>query len=183
MFIIKKTTIEPGYTVNKSLYSTGKTYPEKKTECFYFGETYGGLFSGFKSSLVFSDYLSAARKVSELTQSWAEEISKRIEDRTRYPESYLKDQRMESVTYSVVDLREIPAPDSFNQANSFDIIPDLDRDVEIIYRNGERDGVVTNFLRDEMLKGNYKTLNNQKARWRYVEDSLFLTYKKAGFHK
>ena len=76
------------------------------------------------------------------------------------------------------NLHDIPEPEGWNDSHPIDPdhIPDEDRDVEIIHRFGKREGVVTNFLRQEMLKGHYLGLENKSylKRWRYIPDSYYL---------
>lgn len=84
--------------------------------------------------------------------------------------------------YKTLPLKDYPADKNFLNSFDFTNIPDNDRDVQFVYRDGSICGVTTNFLREEMLKGRYLDTHSDFCRWRYIPDTFFLKIKK-GFRE
>lgn len=126
------------------------------------------LWRGTANPIYYKSYKEAVQE--------AKKINKIISD-------YCQEQKKELFYVEVGNLTKLNKTSEFE--NSFpldaDHIPDEDKDIELINRFGQKSGVVTNFLRQEMLKGNMM-VNPELKRWYYIPDSLFLQCKKSGLH-
>lgn len=169
MYIITQTLIKPA---RKEKWWGGREiiYPRKE-EKTYFSD---GLLSGFKAATLFTEQ-KAREVIAKLSQSYYTDQIEKIERHTRiYGTAPVTIQAL----YDIVDINDIPEHPIFANASSFCIIPAINRDVQFVYRDGSTEGVVTNFLRQEKLKGNYCAMPHEKVRWRYIPDGTFLKIQK-----
>jgi len=158
------------------------TVPEKKVFAYYSGERFWRGFKGAKT-------LTKKEAQDILKQEKEDDDNKyalNIDEASKIYTGKLLTERVEQITeerknkeYEILCLDQL-YNEYFDTAFPFDeqYIPEIDRDVEFIYRDGSRTGVVTNFLRGEMLNGNMLSFNPHFLRWRYIPDSIYLKLKR-----
>ncbi len=163
--------------MKNELYFVKITRQEKVYYCSpMFRET--NIFNGLQTFLDVEAY-AAMKRLRDEHNKYIDEICEVYKDNVHQLKSL--EERRNSVNFEVISLAMVPEHEDFQNGFPLDStnIPDYNRDVSIIWRDGSRCGVVTNFLRDAMLKGDFLHPDRGNfIRWTYIEDSIYLKLKK-----